>query len=195
MRLSDRARDWAVTGAFLAIIGGLVALGWFNREAAGTPRRALAAGARAPALELPTVAGDGLALDSLRGDVVLLNIWATWCGPCRQEMPALERVYRKYRGRGLRVVSVAVDDHPGERQPDGRVVGAVSRFMERYGLTFPVALDPTGGTEASFETEYLPTTVLIDRDGVIRSKEVGAHAWDQTPYVDRIETMLEERNQ
>ncbi len=194
MKLRERTRDWLVSAVLLTVVGALVVVGWLSRDAAGSPVPAPLAGERAPSLALPTIDGRGLSLDTLRGHVVLLNIWATWCGPCRQEMPSIERLYRRHRDRGLRVVSVAVDDHPGERQPDGRIVGPVSQFMERYGLTFPVAVDPTGGTEARFGTQYLPTTVLIDRAGRIRSKEVGGRTWDTPPQADLVESLLEERN-
>jgi peroxiredoxin len=107
-------------------------------------------------------------------------------------MPSLQRVYERFAGRGLEVLAVAVDDLPGQRQPDGRIVGLVSEFVEEYGLTFPVAIDPTGATERRFGTDYLPTTVLVDRDGRIRATEIGGRDWDQEPYIGMIESLLEE---
>lgn len=184
-----RARDLAVAGVLLTAIAALVALGWVNRDSG---RVGLARGDAAPAMTLPRVDGGDATLSALRGRVVLVNIWATWCLPCVREMPALQSVYERYRDDGLEVLAVAVDDRPGRRMPDGRVDGIVSEFVERYGLTFPVALDPTGGTERRFGTEYLPTTVLIDREGWIRAKEIGARAWDRAPYLDMIESLLEE---
>lgn len=188
MSLSERTRDFLVAGAFLAIVGGLVTVGWVGRETGP----ALERGQPAPAMELPRINGETATLASLRGQPVVVNIWATWCGPCVREMPALQRVYERYRDQGLEVVAVAVDDHPGERQPDGRIVGLVSEFVDRYGLTFPVAVDPTGDTERRFGTEYLPTTVLIDRAGRVRGKEIGARAWDEAPYIDMIQALVEE---
>lgn len=188
MRLGDRTRDWLVTGAFLAVIGGLIALGWSNRERGVR----LAVGEDAPALRLPRIDGGEATLAEYRGKVVLVNIWATWCSPCRLEMPSIQAVYEAYADEGLEVLAVAVDDDPGERQPDGRIAGKVSEFVEQLGLTFPVAVDPTGGTERLFRTEYLPTTVLVDRQGRIRLHEVGGRFWDQQPYVDMIESLLKE---
>lgn len=188
MTLSDRARDFVVTGVFLVAVGGLVTVGWVNRD----PEPAAERGQPAPAMELPRIDGGDVSLAALRGRPVVVNLWATWCAPCVREMPALQRVYERYRERGLEVVAVAVDDQPGERQPDGRIVGLVSQFVEEHGLTFTVAVDPTGETERQFATEFLPTTVLVDRAGRIRAKEVGARDWDEPPYLDMIEALVKE---
>lgn len=188
MKLSDRARDFLVTGAFLAVVAALVTVGWVSREADVGPDR----GDMAPALTLPRIDGDTASLASLRGRVVIVNLWATWCPPCVREMPSLQRVYERFRDEGLEILAVAVDDEPGVRGPDGRIEGPVSRFVEEYGLTFPVAVDPTGDTERRFGTEYLPTTVLIDREGRIRATEIGGREWDQEPYVGMIESLMEE---
>lgn len=188
MRLAGRARDVLVTGAFLIVVGGLVLVGWLTRD----PAVVLARGAEAPSLELPLLRGGTVSLESLRGKVVLLNVWATWCPPCLREMPSMQRVYQKYADRGLEILAVAVDDRPGTRQPNGRVEGVVSEFVDELGLTFPIALDPTGNTERRLGTEYLPTTVLIDRDGYIRATEVGGRFWDEEPYIDMLTSLLEE---
>jgi cytochrome c biogenesis protein CcmG/thiol:disulfide interchange protein DsbE len=183
----ERGRDLLVAGAFLAVIGALVVVGWLNRE-----RVALPAEGPAPSLELPLLEGGTASLDSLRGRVVMVNIWATWCAPCRREMPSMQRVYERFAGDGFAILAVAVDDDPGDRGEDGRIDGKVSAFVEEYGLTFPVAVDPTGGTERLFGTQYLPTTLLIDRSGTIRVREIGGRYWDREPYIDMIETLLEE---
>lgn len=188
MRAGGRVRDLLVTGGFLLLVGALVVVGWLNRG----PGVALARGAPAPALELPGLEGGTVSLQELRGKVVMLNIWATWCPPCLREMPSMQRVYEKHRENGLEIVAVAVDDLPGTRQDDGRVEGLVSDFVDRLGVTFPVVLDPSGNTERLFDTEYLPTTVLIDREGRIRAKEVGGREWDEAPYLDMVESLLEE---
>lgn len=188
MRLSERARDFVVVGAFLAVVGGLVTVGWVNRE----PDPGVGTGEMAPSLRLPTLDGDTASLAALRGRVVLLNIWATWCAPCVREMPALQRVYERYRDRGLEVLAVSTDAAPGTRRPDGSVVGLVSEFVDRFGLTFPVALDPSAEVEGRFGTEWLPTTVLIDREGRIRFLEIGAREWDEEPWIGEIESLLKE---
>lgn len=188
MSLGERGRDLIVTAAFLLVVAGLVAVGWFNRETAVT----LGKGEPAPALELPRLEGGTLSLAELQGKVVMVNIWATWCAPCLQEMPSMQNVYEQHRDDGFEIFAVAVDDHPGVRQPDGRVEGLVSEFVDRLGVTFPVVLDPTGNTEKLFDTEYLPTTILIDREGRIRVREIGGRFWDQEPFIDMVESLLEE---
>lgn len=188
MALSERGRDWLVASAFVAVIAGLVALGWVTRERPA----AHATGALAPALRLPLLDGDTADLAGYRGRVVLLNLWATWCPPCITELPSMQRVYEAYADDGLVILAVAVDALPGERQADGRIVGVVSEFVDRFGLTFDVALDPTGGTERLLGVNYLPTTFLIDRDGRIRVREVGGRYWDGAPYVEMIESLLGE---
>jgi thiol-disulfide isomerase/thioredoxin len=188
MAMSDRGRDALVTAAFLAVVGGLVAVGWLTRDA-GPPAMA---GSVAPAIRLPLVDGDTADLAELRGQVVMVNIWATWCPPCITELPSMQRVYERYAGDGFEIVAVAVDVRPGEVQADGRVVGAVSGFVDRFGLTFPVALDPTGGTERTLGVTYLPTTLLVDRSGRVRFREVGGRHWDTAPYIGMIEELLEE---
>lgn len=177
-----------MSAGFLLAVGALVAVGWLNRDS----DLVLDEGEPAPALELPSIAGGTVALDALRGKVVLLNIWATWCPPCVKEMPSMQQVYEQHGDRGLEILAVAVDDQPGVRQADGRIEGLVSDFVERYGLTFPVVVDPTGETERRFDTEYLPTTFLIDRQGRIRAREVGGRFWDQEPYIDMVRSLLEE---
>lgn len=190
MALGERTRDWVVTGAFLGVVGALVAVGWATREAGGYAP--VTRGQPAPPLTLDRIDGGTLSLADLRGKVVLLNIWATWCVPCRVEMPSIQRVYEEYRDQGLEVVAVAVDDRPGARQEDGSIRGLVSDYVERQGLTFPVVVDPTGGTERLYGVSALPTTFLIDRDGRIRVRELGGRYWDRPPQVDMIRSLLEE---
>ena len=190
MALNERARDWLVTGAFLGVVVVLVAVGWLNREERGYAP--VDVGEEAPPLALPRIDGDTLSLADLRGKVVMLNIWATWCAPCRLEMPSMQRVYEQFRDEGFEVMAVSVDQNPGLRQPDGAVRGIVSDFVEQLGLTFPIVVDPTGGTERLYGIEALPTTLLIDRSGRIRVREVGGRYWDRSPHLDMIKSLLEE---
>lgn len=201
MTVSRRTRDFVFVGVFLAAVGGLVTVGWVGSDtavesaSAPTPERGargLPDGTMAPSLELPSINGDTAELAQYRGRPVIVNIWATWCPPCVREMPSLQRVYERFGEEGLEILAVAVDDLPGERQPDGRIEGLVSRFVDEYGLTFPVVIDPTGRTERRFGTEFLPTTVLIDRNGRIRATEVGGRAWDEPPYLNMIQALMEE---
>lgn len=111
-------------------------------------------------------------LASYRGQVVLLNIWATWCAPCRAEMPSIERLHREFGPRGLKIVAVSVDD-PGQQK-------AVRDFVRELGLTFEVLHDPTHDIQKAYQTTGVPETFVLGRDGVIRKKIIGATDWSST---------------
>jgi cytochrome c biogenesis protein CcmG, thiol:disulfide interchange protein DsbE len=118
----------------------------------------------APALSLNDAQGVARSLADYQGQVVLVNLWATWCPPCKEEMPTLQAFYDKYREDGF--VIIAIND--GDPTPD------VLQFVEDYQLTFPVWLDPTySATEEAFHTLNLPASFVIDRDGIIQLTWVG----------------------
>ncbi len=122
-------------------------------------------GFQAPDFTLATLQGETLRLRDLRGQGVILNFWASWCPPCKAEMPALQRVYREYRSRGVQVVAVNFTINDPLPQ--------VQSFVERYALDFPVLLDPDGQTFTTYRVHSLPTTFFIGPDGVIRQIVVG----------------------
>ena len=108
-------------------------------------------------------------LADYKGDVVLLNIWATWCAPCRAEMPSIEKLHREFGPRGLKIVAVSVDD-PGQQK-------AVRDFARELGLTFEILHDPTHDIQKAYQTTGVPETFVLGRDGVIRKKIIGATDW------------------
>jgi cytochrome c biogenesis protein CcmG/thiol:disulfide interchange protein DsbE len=108
-------------------------------------------------------------LASYKGDVVLLNIWATWCDPCRAEMPSIERLHREFGPRGLKIVAVSVDD-PGQQK-------TIRDFARELGLTFEILQDPTHDIQRAYQTTGVPETFVLGRDGVIRKKIIGATDW------------------
>ena len=116
-------------------------------------------------------------LADYRGKVVLLNIWATWCPPCRVEMPSMERLYRKLLGTDFRIVAVSVDGdafHLEDSQPPPGIM----EFASDMGLTFDILHDPSGAIRAKYQTYAVPESFLIDRDGMIVRKVMGATEWD-----------------
>jgi peroxiredoxin len=127
-------------------------------------------------------------LDDYRGDVVMINIWATWCAPCRIEMPAIEQLHRAYAQKGLKIIAISVDE-PGS-QPQ------IRSFVKEYGLTFEVLHDP-GGQEGKVSRDYqttgYPETVIIGRDGIIRKKLLGAHDWNSVENRALIDRLLAEK--
>ena len=118
----------------------------------------------APALTLSTMQGKSVSLTDFRGQVILVNLWATCCPPCKEEMPALETFYRKHKNDGFTIVAV----NDGDPTPE------VIQFTKDYGLTFPVWLDPTYiATEQAFKTMNLPSSFVINRQGTIVLSWVG----------------------
>jgi thiol-disulfide isomerase/thioredoxin len=130
-------------------------------------------GEPAPDLRLPMVGGAETDLGAFRGQVVVLNFWATWCEPCKAEMPVFERAQQQYRDKGLTVLGVNFQERDDQ----------ISAFLQEVGVTFPSLADRTGEATRNWRATALPTTFLVDRQGIIRDVRVGA-------YTD---AMLEER--
>lgn len=125
-------------------------------------------GFRAPAYSATSLRGDSVSLASYRGKVVLLNAWATWCGPCRQEIPELRALHEKYSKDGLTVVGVTVDAVGTETQ--------IGDFVKEFRMDYPLWHDPNERISAQYSIVGLPASFLIDRKGVIRWKSTGAVA-------------------
>jgi peroxiredoxin len=133
-----------------------------------------AGGTDAPAYAAPTLAGDTLALSDLRGEAVVLNIWATWCPPCREEMPSLQQLHQQYQADGLRVVAVSIDNRSA--------AGEVRRFVEENGITFTILHDADERVTRTFRAAGVPETYLIDREGRLVQRWIGKID-TQTPAV------------
>ena len=126
---------------------------------------AIRIGSPAPAYAAQTLAGAPASLTALRGKVVLLNVWATWCHPCRDEIPQLEALHKQHQARGLEVVGVSID---AAGTDDG-----IRTFMRDFQMTYPVWLDPDERVSAQFLTVGVPESFLIDRAGVVRWRKTG----------------------
>ncbi len=137
--------------------------------------------AEAPSFELIELSGARVSLDSLAGKVVLLNFWATWCAPCRSEMPGMERVWQQYRDRGFAVVAVSVDAG-GEK----RIAG----FVRRLKLGYPILLDPDSEVAERYNVSGLPASFLIDREGRVIGRMIGSREWDSPEAIRLIEHLL-----
>lgn len=180
--LADPRRFAALAAVALAV--GLVwtGLSAVPQEAtAGGPTSAPREGFAAPDFRLTLLGGGEIALSDLRGKVVIVNLWASWCPPCRAEMPALQEVYEANRDRGLEILAVNTTYQDSE--------AAAARFVQEYGLTFPVPLDQTGEVSRSYLLRALPTSFFIDRDGVIRSVVIGG-PMSKTTIQTTVEALL-----
>lgn len=138
----------------------------------------------APDFTLPDLNGTQVSLSHYKGKVVLLNFWATWCPPCRLEMPTMEEAYRNYKTKGFEVVAVSVDAGPKS---------AIQHFLQELDLSFQVLRDPHMETLRTFRSSALPTTVVIDRRGIIRWRELGYRDWTDPESTKLIKDLLGER--
>jgi thiol-disulfide isomerase/thioredoxin len=129
---------------------------------------------------LPLLDGTNQKLSDLKGKVVFLNFWATWCPPCRQEMPSMENLYQKFKDRGLDILAV-------DAQEEARDVSA---FMRRNKLSFPAVLDASGRVNGQYGVEAIPTTYILDRDGKIIVRVVGSLNWNNPKIIAAFETLL-----
>jgi len=160
------SKQWILV---LAVLGGLIiggaALVWFGPEV-----EPVAVGARAPdyrPIDLTT--GDSVSLRAkYRGHVTLVNIWATWCVPCRVEMPAMQRLYDSLSGRGLKIAAVSID----QEGPD-----VVKDFARSLNLTFDILQDRSMNIQQAYQTTGVPESFLLDTSGVIMKRVIGAHDW------------------
>jgi len=137
----------------------------------------------APAFRLSDVDGTVRTIEGFRGSVVLLNFWATWCVPCRDELPAMERLHRDYRGRGLSVVGVNFKESPRD----------VQNFLKVNGVTFVSLLDRDGAVSMKYRVRGLPVTFLLDREGRMLWKAIGAREWEGPHGRAHLEEVLEGR--
>ena len=123
------------------------------------------AGFLAPDFTLETLDGESITLSELRGQVVLVNFWATWCPPCKAEMPAFEQAYQDYADEGFVLLAV------NAIQQDS--VPAIETFNAEYGLSFPILLDTNGDTNRAYQVRSLPTSFFVDKDGIISEVIIG----------------------
>lgn len=164
--------QWTAVLAVVAVLG--VALFAASRFL-GDELFPVTIGTQAPSFSAVEVLEDGTrgparTLEDYRGRVVLLNIWATWCGPCREEMPSIQALHERFAGDGLSVVAVSVDD------PSAGT--AIRDFGREYGLTFHLLHDLSGAIQRQYQTTGVPETLIIGRDGRILRKQIGATDWD-----------------
>jgi len=129
---------------------------------------------------VPQTLAKPVTLSGLKGKVVFLNFWATWCGPCRSEMPSIQALYDKYKDRGLEILAV----NGGEKASD------VLAFMNENKLSFPAVLDSDNSVNRSWGVQAIPTSYLIDRDGMIILRIVGSIDWNTPQIQAALETLL-----
>lgn len=170
--------------ALLVLFPAALAAAFFGVRALRYDLDTVGVGARAPRFTAVTLdsAASVRTLGDYEGDVVLLNIWATWCAPCRVEMPSIQNLHTAYATRGLKVVAVSIDA--------GGTAQQIRGFTDSLGLTFEILHDSTGAIKQSYRTTGVPETVIIGRDGIIRKRVVGAVHWDSPANRALVEQLL-----
>ena len=141
-------------------------------------------GDQAPEFRLSTVDGKQISLSDFRGKIVMVHFWATWCPPCVEEIPTLERVYRSFLGKDFELLAVNVDEGGAE---------AVTSFMQRNRLTLHVLLNPGGSVAKSYGTFKLPETYILDRNGIVRYKVIGPANWSVPENLKAIGNMIDQQ--
>ncbi|MGD8319867.1 MAG: TlpA disulfide reductase family protein [Gemmatimonadota bacterium] len=174
---------WAAVAVVL-----VVSVAWIGRER----YQPVITGTEAPDFAATNMEGQKVHLSDYRGRVVLVNIWATWCGPCRNEMPSMERLYQDLKDTDFEILAVSIDAAAGTTDDFGRRGGDLQAFADELGLTFPILHDPTGKIEQTYQTTGVPETFLIGRDGVIYKKVAGGTDWDAPVNQELVRRLLSE---
>lgn len=180
--MTRRAQWTFVLAVVLLLAGGAAAATYAMRDELFP----VTVGSSAPGFTAYTLdeSRQAKSIEDYAGDVVLLNIWATWCGPCRIEMPEIQALHSDFGPEGLRVVAVSIDVAEAR--------DAIPGFVRDYGLTFEVLHDPRGDIQRLYQTTGVPETFVIGRDGVIRKKVVGAVRWNSEANRALVRQLLNE---
>ncbi len=178
------ARVYTLTALFGA---GVLALAWLSRQGI----QPVVSGYPAPDFAVTLPDGEPVTLNSYRGKVVLLNVWATWCAPCREEMPSMQRLYDRFGRDDFEIAAISIDAPRGRRDARGDPGGDPVAFARELGLTFPILLDTSGGIQRTYGTSGVPESFLIGRDGIIYKKVAGPTDWDSKTNVDLVRRLVE----
>ncbi|MBC7898085.1 MAG: TlpA family protein disulfide reductase [Cytophagaceae bacterium] len=136
----------------------------------------------APSYRATLLSGDTVTTDELKGKVVLLNVWATWCAPCREEIPYLQTLFEARRGDGLQIVGVSIDARGSD--------DAIASFVKEFGMTYPIWRDPDERVQSLYMALGVPASYLIDRDGVLRWRHLGTVRATDTSFTGALERAL-----
>jgi thiol-disulfide isomerase/thioredoxin len=164
------------TAALLAAVLALTLPVWAAADSAADS----VAPAPAPGFTLESTGGQPVSLAQFKGDVVMINFWASWCGPCRQEMPLLQSIYQKYKDMGFTLIGVNVE-------PDAKTANA---WLKATPVSYPVLYDPQSKVSQLYQVQAMPTTVIIDRAGTVRYIHRGYVPGDENVYLNSIRALI-----
>jgi cytochrome c biogenesis protein CcmG, thiol:disulfide interchange protein DsbE len=160
---------WTILG-----VAAVVAAAWAGRE----NYQPVITGAVAPDFVVTAMDGSQVSVSDYRGKIVLLNVWATWCAPCREEMPSMQRLYDDLSRDDFEILAVSIDAPFGETDIFGRAGGDLVGFAQELGLTFPLMKNHAGDIQRVYQTTGVPESFVIDKEGVIFKKVAGSTSWD-----------------
>jgi peroxiredoxin len=174
------SKQWFSVGMVILVMGTVTAM-----MIRFSPDPAVSVGSKAPDYRMVDLAsGDSVSLrDEYAGSVTLVNIWATWCAPCRLEMPSMQQAYEQLKDRGFRIAAVSIDD--GDRDK-------VIAFGEELGLTFDLLHDQSMRIQLAYQTTGVPESFLLDRNGVVVKRVIGWHDWAAPVNTGLIERLLDQ---
>ncbi len=182
---AERRRDNVKKAALFILVAALTlaALVLVVTRQGGMRTKPVQAGDPAPDFRMPTLDGREVTLASLRGRVVMLHFWATWCPPCVEELPTVERLHRSLKGRDFELLAVSVDDN----------AGVVREFLQKSGISVPVVMDTDRAVADRYGTFRFPETYLIDRNGIMRRRIIGAQDWTTPQAIAMVSDLLDKQ--
>ncbi len=171
------SKQWGITAVIVAGLAlGAAGLTWVAPDSSVEINRPVP---NFHAVDLAT--RDSVSLEDYKGSVTLVNIWATWCLPCRDEMPSMQKLYDSLGTRGFRIAAISIDE--GGPEP-------VVAFAQKFGLTFDILHDRSGTIERVYQTTGVPESFLLDRRGILVKRVIGAHDWSSAANVGAVERLL-----
>jgi len=184
--MQSRTRTLYIIAALIVFLGLGLAVAGMYRAALDTSGESdhviVPAGDKAANFDLETLDGSKISLSELKGKVVFLNVWATWCGPCREEMPSMESLYEKLKNRKDFVMLAVSQDERGK--------DAVLPYVQKHGYHFTVLLDPENKVGQSYDVSGVPETFIINREGRIVAHHMGAFDWSRPDVKEALDDLL-----
>ena len=174
-------------GGAALVVALVVALAWVSRGS----RQPVVVGAPAPEIEAVDLQGIQKSLEDFRGKTLLVNIWATWCTPCKAEMPSMQRLQETVGADEFQILAVSIDRAPPNDDPTNPLGGKLRSFADSLGLTFTILHDPEDRISIDYQAAGVPASFIVDRDGILVEKISGPREWDSPQNVQLIRSVLE----
>jgi peroxiredoxin len=185
--MKEKQFDYRAAIVIFLLIAGLLVLLLLNQNKSynnSVKIVPIAVGLPAPDFTFPGMDGKMVSLSDFRGKVVLVNIWATWCRSCVDEMPSMEKLYQKLKGEDFEILAVSIDSLGAE---------VVAPFMKKYKLTFPALIDSAGAIRMGYRTTGVPESFIIDKDGILVKKIIGSLDWTKPEILHLFQRLIQKQ--